>query len=342
MLMLGAVIVVAWLILVSPNLPGLGVEPGAVQPTSTSTSMFNDHLPYRQERESIRQESSSGSVGAVPTQPLQASMVKAVPAVAPLRISAFSIDGNGFRHEVSGRAILTIRHYDGPPVLGENGSLPREWVDLRPGSYSVYLATSGYRPLKTNISVVAQSSNDHQLRLEALPVRVSFQLPDDASKVSVYDGSSSLGAVASVLELAPYVVHHMKFTAYGWRDWQQDFKFDSPGATYKTRVPLERVSAGLRIITSAEGGENAPTLAYISVDGGVPREIELPFERWEVVPPSYPVTVVLWIEGYDIPNRTQQVKLVDRELASVTFEIKRRSWISRVFGDDTKPPIRSF
>jgi hypothetical protein len=101
---------------------------------------------------------------------------------------------------------------------------------------------------------------------------------------------------------------------------------------------METVASGLAVRLRTKRGERF-LMGMLSLNGSKPIQVTFPLEL-NALPLTGPLTLAVSIDGYNVLNSTQQVVLVDRELAEVTFEVERKSWISRTFGSAPRPMER--
>ena len=274
-----------------------------------------------------------------PVPPQQYVTPPSAPPTGRLRISAYARDTQGIRHPVAQEGHVTLIGRVSSLNISTNVVIPCLWRNIPPDDYHVSIAVPGYRESTNNKArVLASVTNQVAIALQPLPVRVRFTFPVANVLFSVHNDTMKIGTSATAYDLTPFVPHYLTFKADGWRTKRVKVQLAEPGKQQRCAIDMEKVASSL-IVTLREKKGDPPLMGMMSVNGGTPIEVSFPLERNDL-PISGPMTLTVFVDGYNVLNSTRQVILVDREMTEVTFEVERKSWISRTFGSSERPTER--
>ncbi len=263
------------------------------------------------------------------------SAERALPSTGTIRLSAYSATGDGRRRAVTGNAGIQMRHAVSRFAMSTNTILPCQWRSIPTGDIRLALAVSGYHPATTNVAVRPDHMTEVAIAIRPLPARVRFVFPTTNVVFDVWNDTRRLGASTTDWNLTPFVSHYLTFKADGWRPKRFKITPSEPGKSFRYKIDMERVAAGLRVTVKARKGA-PPERGRLSINGNKFVEVGFPLER-RSLPVTGPMTLALAVEGFTVLDPTQRVVLVDRELADVVFTVERRSWVSRIFGEAERP-----
>ncbi len=266
------------------------------------------------------------------------STQRVLPKTGSVRLSAYTATTGGERRAITGNAKIEMRHAVSHFATSTNTTIPCQWRSVLTGDHRLTLSVPGYRPSTTNVAVMPDRMSEVAVAMHPLPARVRFVFPATNVVFDVWNDTQRLGDSRTDWNLTPFVPHYLTFKANGWRTKRVKVQLAEPGKQYRCAIDLEKVASGLAVRLRARRGE-PPSTGMMSVNGSKPIQVTFPLERNDL-PVSGPLTLAVSIDGYNVLNSTQQVVLVDREMAEVTFEVERKSWISRTFGSSSRPTER--
>lgn len=255
---------------------------------------------------------------------------RALPKTGNFRLTAYAVVAGGQRRVITGDAGIEMRHSGSSFSMSTNAVLPSQWRRVPTGDLRLTLSVTGYRPSTTNVAVMPDRMTDVAMPMRPLPARVRFVFPVTNCVFDVYNDTRRLGDSTTDWNLIPFVPHYLTFKADGWRPKRFKITPAAPGKSFRYKIDMERVAAGLHVTVNTRRGD-PPKRGQISINGSKFVEVAFPLER-RALPVMGPITLALAIDGYSVLDSTQRVVLVDREMADVVFTVERRSWVSRVFG----------
>jgi len=247
--------------------------------------------------------------------------------VGSVKIAAYRMIGND-RREVRGKALISIRDSD-DRVQEIDIQLPAVLRNVGPRAYNITLATKGYENMVwKNVFVGRGKTNNLIAELKQSDTTIRFVVPTSKKPFDVYVENKYLGTSEQLFKFTPIKSHRVTLRNDGWRDKVVTFQLDNPGENYELKVKPERITSGIRITIDA--GRHAPTSAYIWVIGNPPKLVKLPYERTDMSATGI-FKFAVAIDGYQIPDKTQSVILVDRKTTNVVIKAKKLSWLNKVF-----------
>lgn len=252
-----------------------------------------------------------------------------------LRVSAFTVDKEANRHEVSSPMRLTLEHVSSTFVLATNTSVPCLWHRLPAGEHRVEMVIDGYEPVSDLLAQVPANTTGHlAVAMQPKMAVVKFLLPSNRAPFSVYYNSRRIGASDISYRFEPFVRHVVTFKSPGWRDKAVALRFNKPGAAYSHPIKPDRVSSGMRIAVVSDR-DDPPKAGKLSFGGRPPIDTALPYERLNIHSTGT-LSIVLSAPGYQIRNNPQVAILRDGEVTNIAFRVVKESWVRRLLSGSTK------
>lgn len=251
-----------------------------------------------------------------------------------LQLSAYATTADGEKHAVTGPAVAKVYDDSWNAIIATNVRMPCVVSGLPVGEYRLLLVIQGHNAHAVPVNLQPKTRTAVAIALQPLPVQVQFAVPADARVVRVYKGSDLLGDSTGPIALEPFTMHILTFKAPGWRDKVAKVRFPDAGTTYRCPVTMEQVQAFLHVTVSSRKGK-APTRGALTINGEAPRAMSFPFEgrTHDFIGPT---VFALNIDGYTVLGSPQTVDVVDGEITEVSFQVERKSLVSRLFSSDAQ------